>query len=137
TEEDLPLAQAEAFALVSELHRRHHRRRALAAAPWLDRARELLASDAHSVAAVASACGLGLSAFRAQFRRATGVSPLRWRIRRRMRRAQHLLLAGRPLAQVAQQLGYPSVQGFSRQFGQWTGLPPGRWLARQEESSGG
>jgi AraC-like DNA-binding protein len=123
---------AEAFAIICELHQRHQRQRALALAPWLDRACSLLQDADVPIPRLAQECGLSPSGFREHFRRATGLSPIRWRIRHRITRARELLLGGRSCLEVAIQLGYPSVQSFTRQFHQEMRQPPSHWLATQQ-----
>lgn len=44
-----------------------------------------------------------------------------------MREARTLLLAGRGVAEVAQEVGYRSSTSFSAAFARMHGLPPARW----------
>jgi len=71
--------------------------------------------------------GLDYERFRKDFAARIGVPPHQYRIRRRLDRACSLLRAGRSVAQVAAELGYPSPFEFSAQFRRHLGVPPSRW----------
>ena len=74
--------------------------------------------------ALAADLGVSYSRFRKLFRAATGVAPGAYRIRRRIERSQELLCAGVAPKAVAEELGYPDVYAFSKQFRRVTGQPP-------------
>jgi len=79
---------------------------------------------------VARTIGLGYSNFRRLFHHIMGMSPGDYRIQKRIELACELLSAGSSQKQVAFQLGYPDVQGFSRQFRRFIGIPPGAFLEK-------
>jgi AraC-like DNA-binding protein len=47
--------------------------------------------------------------------------------------AKNLLSSGRPIADVADTLGYSDTASFVRAFKQWAGLPPGAWRASGDQ----
>jgi AraC family transcriptional regulator, arabinose operon regulatory protein len=73
--------------------------------------------------------GWGYEKFRKIFKASTGISPGKYRMRRRIEEAKRLLPVNRslPLEQIAYQLGYTNVYEFSAQFKKLTGLPPGKF----------
>ena len=96
-------------------------------APWLSKARTLLAEAAIpvDVPRVASDCGMPLSTFRRRFVAATGLSPRDFALSARMDKARVRLLADRtPLATVAADLGFADSSFFIRQFRRATGMTP-------------
>jgi AraC-like DNA-binding protein len=72
--------------------------------------------------------GLSATHFRRRFRAHTGRSPLEYIRDLRVAEAQRLLREGRPIKQVALDLGYQDVFYFMRVFKKATGLPPGRFV---------
>lgn len=63
----------------------------------------------------------------------TGVSPMRYVTRLRMRHAESLLVSGRySIAQVAVQVGYENPFAFTTAFKRVTGLPPSQYRALSE-----
>lgn len=76
------------------------------------------------VSALARELGMGYSLFRRVFREATGLAPQAYRIRRRLERAQEMLLEGRAISSVARELGYSDLYAFSAQFRKFIGLSP-------------
>ena len=64
------------------------------------------------------------------FREATGLSPLRWQMDARVRRAQRLMLdnPGQSLASVAMSSGFADQSHFSRAFLDIVGVTPTAWL---------
>lgn len=82
-----------------------------------------------SLPALADLTGLSLGEFARGFRAATGESPHAYLTRRRIERAQALLLARPtlPLAEVAASLGFADQAHFSRRFRQVTGTTPARF----------
>ena len=86
-----------------------------------------------SLADMAASARLSPMHFAAQFRRATGLSPYQFVIRRRIERAQELLRRpALPLAEIALATGFSSQTHFTTCFRQVTGHTPGSWrqLAR-------
>jgi len=75
--------------------------------------------------------GLGYERFRKRFHHHTGISPHRYRIRRRLDEACRLL-AGTDLRvnDVARSLGYSSPFDFSAQFKRHIGVPPSTFAGR-------
>jgi AraC-like DNA-binding protein len=61
------------------------------------------------------------------FRAEVGMPPHAYLESVRIRRAQQLLEAGRPLAQVAADTGFSSQSHFTRRFKQVIGVPPGQY----------
>jgi AraC-like DNA-binding protein len=75
--------------------------------------------------------GLSYERFRKVFREATGVAPAAYRIRRRVDRARRLLLSDdRPLAAIADELGYANAFAFSVQFKRQVGESPEAYRQR-------
>jgi AraC-like DNA-binding protein len=84
-----------------------------------------------TIAELAAQCGLSPGYFARAFRRTTGVSAHQWLMRKRVERAQELLLRGRlGLAEVALICGFVDQSHFSRVFAKLNGMSPGRWRQR-------
>lgn len=84
-----------------------------------------------SVASLARVAGLSRAAFARRFRRATGLSPLRWLTELRLGIAQERLLDDdTSLATIAIELGYSSEFAFSKAFKRLLGIAPGRFRRR-------
>jgi AraC-like DNA-binding protein len=102
-----------------------------AEAPWLARARTLLAHPdgfRAEVGAVAAACGMPPSTFRRRFAAAAGMSPLAWAMAQRMARARGLLVGSTlTMEEISAQLGYDDPAFFGKQFRRQTGRPPAAW----------
>ena len=100
--------------------------------PWqLRRAIDFIATNLDgdpTIAQLAGECGLSSGYFARAFRRTTGVTPHQWLIRKRIERAQELLLRGRiALAEVAIICGFVDQSHLSRMFAKFAGMSPGRW----------
>jgi AraC family transcriptional regulator len=101
-------------------------------APWqLRRAREFinanLAADP-SITELANECRLSSSYFVRAFKQATGISPHRWLMKRRVEHAKELLQdPDRELADIAQLCGFVDQSHFTRVFSRSAGYSPGRW----------
>lgn len=80
-----------------------------------------------SLPRMATAAALSRSRFAALFLAVVGSSPGDYLARYRMAVAQDLIRRGRPLALVAQTVGYGSPAAFSRAFAAICGCPPGAW----------
>jgi len=100
-------------------------------APWLARARTLLASPdgfRAEVVAVARHCGMPESTFRRRFAAAAGMSPQAWALASRMARARELLAStALSMAGIAERLGYDDPAFFGKQFRRHTGTSPAAW----------
>lgn len=74
---------------------------------------------------------VGLSPFHLvrAFRRAVGVPPHTYLESVRIRRAQQLIAAGTPIAEVAYSVGYSSQSHFTTRFRRIIGVTPGRYRA--------
>lgn len=81
-----------------------------------------------TVETLARVANTSRSQFAEVFRGAVGDTPARYLTRVRMRRAEELLLAGRPVGRIAYDLGYDSDEGFRRAFQRHTGSAPTSWL---------
>lgn len=78
------------------------------------------------LADIAADFGLSEQVFRKRFADRVGVPPARWRQRRRIERAKHLLVTtDDTLADIAERLGWCDQFFFARQFKQATGQAPG------------
>ena len=70
--------------------------------------------------------------FAAQFRAATGLRPHEYLLRRRIGRAQEMLLeTGRPVADIALSVGFQTQSHFTAIFKRFTGQPPLAWRQSQ------
>ena len=79
---------------------------------------------------LAAACGLSRFHFMRCFRQTVGVSPGAFIREARIARAKALLAAdGRPLADLARELGYAGLPAFSAAFRKATGRSPGAYRA--------
>ncbi|MDA3960289.1 MAG: AraC family transcriptional regulator [Planctomycetota bacterium] len=84
--------------------------------------------EARNLQAFCTARELGYERFRKQFHRRVGVSPHRYRIRRRLDAAcQYLYGSEHSIAAIAERLGYASPYEFSAQFRRHMGVPPSRF----------
>ncbi len=96
----------------------------------VDRAREFLAAEAHRTVAseeLEKVTGLDRFALARQFRAATGTSPHRYQVGRRLQRAQRLISDGVPLSEAAAATGFADQSHLTRHFSARFGLTPGRW----------
>jgi AraC-like DNA-binding protein len=83
---------------------------------------------AWSLEALARHAGMSRSAFAERFRKLVGVTPARYLADWRLALAQAELRAGRPLALVADRLGYGTPGSLSRLFRRSFGQSPREWL---------
>jgi len=81
--------------------------------------------------ALAQLAHLSRNSFAVLFREVVGVPPAAFLARIRIGYAQRLLRRGRPLALVAQEVGYGSQPALSRAFIRETGVAPSEWLKQQ------
>jgi len=85
-------------------------------------------AESVSLADIASATGLSRMHFAAQFRTATGLRPHDYLLRRRIERAQEMLVTGdRPLVEIALSVGFQSQSHFTTVFKHVVGKPPRAW----------
>jgi AraC family transcriptional regulator len=101
-------------------------------APWrLKRAIDYVEARLHeavSLADIASSAGLTRMHFAAQFRAATGLRPHEYLLRRRIERAQEMLLGtGLSLVDVALSVGFQNQAHFTSIFKRYVGQPPRAW----------
>ena len=84
-------------------------------------------ADPLTVEDLAAAAGLSAFHFARAFKQATGETPHRFVLRRRLERAKQALARGEPPAQVAAACGFASQSHFGARFHEATGLTPGRY----------
>ena len=81
-----------------------------------------------SLADMASSAGLTRMHFAAQFRAATGLRPHEYLLRRRVERAQEMLIgSGMSLVDVARSVGFQTQAHFTSVFKRYAGHPPRVW----------
>jgi AraC family transcriptional regulator len=81
-----------------------------------------------SLADLAETAGLTRMHFAAQFRAATGLPPHEYLLRRRIERAQEMLVEDKtPLVEVALTVGFQTQAHFTSVFKRFTGQPPRAW----------
>jgi AraC-like DNA-binding protein len=83
-----------------------------------------------TLATLAQVAGLSRMYFAAQFRAATGYRPHECVLRKRIERAQQLLLeTSEPLVSIALGVGFQSQAHFSTVFKRFAGISPNQWRA--------
>jgi AraC-like DNA-binding protein len=94
-----------------------------------DRACRLLADDPRlDLRLAARELGLPYGAFRKNFRRAVGLGPGEYRLRRRLERARaELLGSDKPISTIAAELGYANPFTFTNLFRKHVGIAPSAW----------
>src|SRR5262249_46897277 len=100
--------------------------------PAVSRARAFLAAEAHRTVGseeLEKVTGLDRFALARHFRAATGTSPHRYQVGRRLTRAQAMIAAGTPLGEVAAATGFADQSHMTRHFVARFGLTPGRWAS--------
>jgi AraC family transcriptional regulator len=91
-----------------------------------------------TLADLAAAAGLTRMHFAAQFRVATGLRPHEYLLRRRIERAQELLLAtATPVVEIALSVGFQTQSHFTTVFKRFTGQPPLAWRQSQPRPAAG
>ncbi len=113
------------------------RRKVTELAPWrLRRAVDYIEThlaEPMSLSDMAASTGLTRMHFAAQFRAATGLRPHEYLLRRRIERAQQLLLKTQlPLVEIALSVGFQSQSHFASVFHKFVGLPARSWRLSQE-----
>jgi AraC-like DNA-binding protein len=102
------------------------------------RAREFLAAEAHRTVApeeLEKLTGLDRFALARHFRAATGTSPHRYQVGRRLARAQAMIAAGVALSETAVATGFADQSHLTRHFAARFGLTPGRWASLARRAS--
>ncbi|MBI5719733.1 MAG: helix-turn-helix transcriptional regulator [Burkholderiales bacterium] len=114
---------------VAQLHGRQQRERGTLSAAQLHRVDELIAEGVAgelTLTALAGAAGFSKAQFVRLFRRATGTSPHRYVLQRRLERARQLIEgSSMPLAAVAHEAGFASQSHLSSTFARAYGCTPG------------
>ncbi len=88
-----------------------------------------------NVAAMASACGWSPEHLTREFRRATGLSIMRYFQQRRLQRATRMLLAPEmSITEVAHTLGFSDYAHFRRRFVDYYGISPGEFRRSNRSS---
>ena len=85
---------------------------------------------------MAAQAGMSRSAFAAAFRTAVGQTPADYLADWRLALAQAALRAGRPVKQLAPELGYANPSALSRLFRQRVGCSVRDWLASEGPAPG-
>lgn len=81
-----------------------------------------------SVAALANIAGMSRASFAAHFRQVVGFSPADYLLEWRVSLAQKRLREGRPIALIADEVGYESPSALARAFRRKVGSSPSQWL---------
>jgi AraC-like DNA-binding protein len=100
--------------------------------PRLSRALNLIHEQpgkAWSVAELAGATNQSRASFAEYFRRVVGQTPVDYLVSWRISLAQKRLREGRPIALIAEEVGYDSPSALARAFRRKTGLSPREWKA--------
>ena len=79
--------------------------------------------------------GLDRFALSRHFRAATGTSPHRYQVGRRLARAQRMIADGMALSEAAAATGFADQSHLTRHFAARFGLTPGRWAALARRAS--
>ena len=98
--------------------------------PKISRALNLMhdqPAKAWSVAELASVANLSRAGFAEHFRRVVGQTPVDYLVSWRISLAQKRLREGRPIALIAEEVGYESPSALARAFRRKTGLSPREW----------
>lgn len=81
---------------------------------------------------MAAAAGLTRMHFAAQFRAGTGLRPHEYLFRRRIGRAQEMLIvAGKSVVDVALSVGFQTQSHFTTTFARYVGQTPNAWRLAQ------
>lgn len=83
------------------------------------------AAEPLTAADIAAHAAMSVRSLNRHFRDQTGMSPLRWLVRQRLRRAQHLLEAtDRPVSDIGAAVGFTSETAFRERFRELVGVSP-------------
>ena len=83
--------------------------------------------DNLSIQQLAQCCAISVTTVKELFRRHAGMGPKRYYSELRLNEAMGLLLAGKSLEEISEQLNYSSVNYFSCCFKAHFGMPPGQY----------
>ena len=98
-------------------------------------ARRLRDDETFSIGRWASDTGLAAESVSRGFRRAYGLSPRRYRLEARGRRALAMIQGGRAgLAAIAQECGFADQPHLTRTISEISGRPPGQWRRAEVNS---
>jgi len=105
----------------------------------IDKAVQIIASRIYgklTVPELAAAVNVSASQLTALFREYLGVAPAKYITRIRLEESKTLLQSRQQsVGEVAQQLGYSSIQHFSKQFAAWFGFPPSAYAKKEDSAS--
>jgi AraC-like DNA-binding protein len=90
-------------------------------------------AEAWSLEKMASIAGMSRSAFAAAFKTATGTTPAAYLTDWRLSLAVSMLRAGRPVKQIAVELGFAGPASFSKVFKQRMGVSSREWLVEESD----
>ncbi|MHA6480746.1 AraC family transcriptional regulator [Paenibacillus sp. strain BS8-2] len=94
---------------------------------------ELHGSEGLTVEQLAELVGMNRNYFSTAFAEHTGISPLQYLTKVRMKRAAKLLDdSAVPIAEVAYSLGYANPFAFTRAFAKYAGMPPSAYRKRNQ-----
>lgn len=113
-----------------EAHRQKSNRDAVRLQPAIEAIRENPGNH-HRVDDLARRTHLSRNQFTRLFKRATGETPAQYSIKVRMELACQLLTGDHRIKEIAEQLGYPDIFTFSRQFARKTGASPSDYRREQ------
>lgn len=136
-EEALRLAGLFARALLA-CH--HQRTRPGEGPPWLARMQAAMGfadEPLPDLAGLRRQAGVSAAHFARTCRRHLGLSPSQWLNRLRVERGARMLVAGRPVDEVARAVGFREASYFSRCFHRHFGSSPRTWRTRQEAFAAG
>ncbi|GAA0666419.1 AraC family transcriptional regulator [Rheinheimera tangshanensis] len=88
-------------------------------------------AKAWSVAELASAASMSRASFAAKFHKVVGITPADYLVSWRVSLTQKVLREGRPIALIADEVGYESPSALARTFRRKTGHSPREWLQLQ------
>jgi AraC-like DNA-binding protein len=88
-------------------------------------------AKAWTVAELATAASMSRASFAARFHKVVGITPADYLVSWRVSLAQKLLREGRPIALIADEVGYESPSALARTFRRKTGNSPREWLQLQ------
>lgn len=90
---------------------------------------------AWTIAELAAAASMSRASFAARFHKVVGITPAEYLASWRVSLTQKLLREGRPIALIADQVGYESPSALARTFRRKTGNSPREWLQLQGQQA--
>lgn len=99
----------------------------------LDQFIELNLSRRVHIEQLANFCFLSVSQFHERFKERTGITPHQYLIKKRLERAQQLLIKGFPPIQVAEMCGFSSQSAMTNLFSQSLGITPLKFQKRHSK----